>query len=314
MDTKSLGFLAIAAVLAIALFSAQPAQSNYQLYNEWKLKLNSVFDAAEDQYRFKVFEENLAKINAHNSKIGKTHTEGLNQFSFLTKDEFKAQYLSSFAPNDEKVVEGTEESSNGPTVDWVTYGAVSPVKNQGSCVASYAFSSVGALEGMSYIVYKTQQEMSAQQLVDCTQSYGNNGCSSGTMTASFAYVHDKGISLENTYPYIGSLGSCKVSTGFFRIAGYTTIKTGDCNTLANALQAKPISVAVDGNNFQTYRSGIFYNCGSNLSLAVTLVGMDDYAWKLKNSWGNSWGESGYIRIGRGNTCGVCNAAAYPNPL
>lgn len=81
--------------------------------------------------------------------------------------------------------------------------------------------------------------------------------------------------------------------------------------MANALAVRPISVAVDGQNFRSYKNGIFYNCGTNLSLAVLLVGMTDQYWALKNSWGRLWGENGYIRIGRGNTCGVCNAASYP---
>lgn len=141
------------------------------------------------------------------------------------------------------------------------------------------------------------------------------------MTASYSYIRDKGNKIDNsgilpatTYPWTGSQGSCRFTTGSFRIKGYTNVNAGDCTTLANALMQKPISVAVDGNNFQFYTSGVFYNCGTNLSLAAALVGMDDYSWKLKNSWGTSWGEGGYIRIGRGNTCGVCLAATYPNPL
>lgn len=109
-------------------------------------------------------------------------------------------------------------------------------------------------------------------------------------------------------------GNCRIQSGAFRINGYNTVAYNDCNGLANALMARPVSVAVDGSNMNFYSGGIFYNCGMNLTLAVALVGMDDSAWKLKNSWGASWGEGGYIRIGRGPTCGICQAASYPNPL
>lgn len=97
----------------------------------------------------------------------------------------------------------------------------------------------------------------------------------------------------------------------FKISGYVNIS--DCNSLANALTVQPISVVVDGNNFQFYKSGVFYNCGTNLSLPVLLVGMTDAFWQLKNAWGTTWGEAGYIRIARGNTCGVCQVASYPKP-
>jgi len=142
-------------------------------------------------YRFKVFQDNLLKINTHNSKLGKTHEEGLNHFAFLTTEEFRAKYLTEFKiPQATVVVD--EAEINGPIVDWVSYGAVSPVKNQGQCVASYAFSAVGAIEGVSVIFYKTQQEYSVQQLIDCSQSYGNNGCLNGRMDFSFNYIRDKG--------------------------------------------------------------------------------------------------------------------------
>ena len=120
----------------------------------------------------------------------------------------------------------------------------------------------------------------------------------------------EGINLWASYPWTGSLGGCRVSSGFFKVKTYYTVK--DCTTLANALTGRPVSVAVDGQNFQFYQSGIFSNCNTNLSLAVLLVGMTDYFWNLKNSWGTNWGENGYIRISRGNTCGVCMDASYPN--
>eukprot|EP00919_Chromeraceae_sp_WS-2016_P066595 GHVR01157542.1.p1 GENE.GHVR01157542.1~~GHVR01157542.1.p1 ORF type:complete len:132 (+),score=5.59 GHVR01157542.1:1160-1555(+) len=127
----------------------------------------------------------------------------------------------------------------------------------------------------------------------------------------FNYVKAKGINTWASYPYNAQLGQCRISTGLFKIGGQGAI--GDCTSLANALMIRPISVAVDGNNFQNYRSGVFSNCGTNLSLAVLLVGMTDSYWNLKNSWGTAWGENGYIRISRGNTCGVCSAGSYPTP-
>jgi C1A family cysteine protease len=202
--------------------------------------------------------------------------------------------------------------SVGADINWVSYGAVSPVKDQGQCTATYAFSAIGGIEGISAIFFKTQQEYSVQQLVDCSQSYGNNGCSSGNMVNSFNYIYGKGINTWNAYPYVARLQVCKTATGFFKINGYANVTS--CSNLDLALSYRPISVAVDGNNFQNYRSGILDTCGTNVGLAALLVGKTDVYYTLKNSWGTNWGEGGYIRLlKKDNICGICQFASYPLP-
>lgn len=132
------------------------------------------------------------------------------------------------------------------------------------------------------------------------------------MTSSFNFVKARGINTESSYPYTAKLGTCRTSSGFFKIAGYSNVTS--CTALDNALISRPVSVAVDGNNFANYRSGIFDNCGTNLSLAALLVGGTDLYLKLKLSWGTSFGESGYIRLLKSNNiCGICLAASYPIP-
>ena len=195
--------------------------------------------------------------------------------------------MADYQKNKEYEEVEVEAIPNGPIVDWISYGAVSPVKNQGSCTASYAFSAVGAIEGVSVIYFKNQQEYSVQQVVDCSSGFGNNGCYNGRMDNTFQYVKTVGINTWASYPYVGYLQSCKVGSGFFKVNG--TVAVTDCNNLANALTGRPVSVVVDGQNMQSYRSGIFANCGTNLTLPTLLVGMTDVYWNLKNSWGSSWG-------------------------
>lgn len=84
-----------------------------------------------------------------------------------------------------------------------------------------------------------------------------------------------------------------------------------CDDLASAIMKQPVSVAVDASRWSTYSSGILSNCGTAINHMVLLVGMADEYWKCKNSWGTIWGEQGYIRVARGNTCGICSSAAYP---
>ena len=124
------------------------------------------------------------------------------------------------------------------------------------------------------------------------------------------YLAHLGIVHEDEYPYKAVKQTCKIEGGNYKISGFTDIK--NCNDLASAVTGRPISVAVDATNWSRYSSGVFSNCKTALNHGVTLVGMTDESWLVKNSWGGSWGEKGYIRLARGNTCGICNVASYPN--
>lgn len=153
------------------------------------------------------------------------------------------------------------------------------------------------------------QSFSEQQLVDCSASYGNHACNGGLMDNAFKYIKDHGIVHENEYPYKAVKQTCKTNSGSFKISGYKDDR--GCTALATALQSRPVSVAVDANKWSSYRSGVFNSCGTSLDHGVLLVGATDSYWKVKNSWGTSWGESGYIRLARGNTCGICNQPSHP---
>lgn len=120
------------------------------------------------------------------------------------------------------------------------------------------------------------------------------------------------MNTQAAYPYTGRLQSCATSSGFFKISGYGTVKS--CFDLDSALTVRPVSVAVDANNFFNYQSGIFSNCGTNVSLGALLVAGNDQYYKVKLSWGTNWGEGGYIRLLKtNNICGICSAASYPLP-
>ena len=130
------------------------------------------------------------------------------------------------------------------------------------------------------------------------------------MDNAFKFVIAKGIVQEDEYKYVNKKQlSCKIKTGPFKISGFVDVNT--CNDLANALHGQPVSVSVDSTNWKNYKDGVFSNCKTSLNHGVLLVGLSDAYWLIKNSWGAVWGEEGYIRISRGNTCGICNAASYP---
>ena len=132
------------------------------------------------------------------------------------------------------------------------------------------------------------------------------------MESAFTYIISQSINLTPDYPYTAKDQLCRRNLNKERISqsGYYNIITG-CTDLANALSIKPVSVAVDASVWGAYKAGILSNCGLDVNHGVLLVGATDDYWKIKNSWGTSWGESGYMRLARGNTCAICNYPTVP---
>jgi cathepsin L len=197
MDKKLIALLIALVSFAAVTFILNPHhKSGDMTFAEWKIEHGLMQDLSEseEQYRLKVYQENVRIINEHNSKLGKSYEMGINKFTAYTKEEFAFLYLSKFeTPSSYDISMEPAVKSVGADVNWVSFGAVSPVKDQGQCTASYAFSAVGGIEGISVIYYRNQVEYSVQQVVDCSAGYGNNGCVSGNMVASFNYIAAKGI-------------------------------------------------------------------------------------------------------------------------
>jgi C1A family cysteine protease len=148
-------------------------------------------------------------------------------------------------------------------------------------------------------------------LVDCSTSYGNQGCNGGWPASALKYIKDKGLSLESQYPYVAKQGTCRINTGSFKINGIVTV-SNSCSSLTSSINVQPIAVTVDATNWSRYSSGVFSNCAKGINHAVLLVGIVSGNWKIKNSWGTGWGEKGYIRLASGNTCGLCvYQSSYP---
>ncbi len=309
MNGKQLAVLLAVIGAAAVLLNVQntPQVSEFEAWKSTHgVKYASEF---ENKYREKIFLENVAKVNTHNSNKYRTYDMGVNQFTAMTTEEFAQSYLGTIVPKESHSIESQDDLRVGD-VDWNSQGAVTPVKNQGQCGSCWAFSATGGLEGLSKLAYGTLESFSEQQLVDCSGSYGNQACNGGLMDNAFKFVRDHGIVHEDQYPYKAVKQTCSQNSGPFKISGFTDVKT--CNDLATAITARPISVAVDASNWSPYKSGVFNNCKTALNHGVTLVGLTDQYWHVKNSWGPSWGESGFVRLARGNTCGICNAASYPN--
>merc|ERR1719215_89343 len=274
----------------------------------------------------------MKAYDEHNQRFAageETYTMGANQFSHLTLEEFQALPIRGFAPAQRSALPkmGSHVHSGKPAVssiDWTTKGAVTPVKNQGQCGSCWSFSSTGGLEGQWEIATGSLKSISEQQLVDCSKNGGNAGCNGGLMDNSFEWYESKAAATENSYPYTARDGSCK-SSGFTTavpqggVTGYKDI-SDEAGLLDAVTNNGPVSVAIeaDQSSFQGYSGGVLTgNCGTQLDHGVLAVGFGsssgtDY-WKVKNSWGASWGVDGYVLIQRGtNKCGIADGPpSYP---
>lgn len=283
----------------------------YDLWSHWKVSHGKKYGSQEDQARLNIFYQNYQKVLTHQSKTVRTYDMGFTKFMDLTPAEFKAKYLGTNVPKAAGNVKSLNTQGLAASVDWRTKGAVTPVKDQGQCGSCWAFSTTGSLEGYSFLSGKGLQSFSEQQLVDCSGSYGNEGCNGGLMDNAFGYVKDHGITLESAYEYTAQDGSCQTDGGAFKIGSWVDVAAGNADQLKAAVAGRPVSVAVDAENWQLYSGGVFSDCSTNLDHGVLAVGYDASAFIVKNSWGTGWGEDGFIRIALGNTCGIANAASYP---
>lgn len=270
----------------------------------------------EVKYRYSIFAKNYAEIQKHNAK-NTSYKQGINRFSDMTWEEFKKGFLMKEIKNPEYTQEGPEVSVE--SIDWRKKGVISDVKDQGACGSCWAFSTTGSLEAAYAMKGGEKPLFSEQELVDCSRDYDNYGCGGGLMGSAFDYIKDHKIGVESEYSYEAVDGQCRASktTKRFEIASHRALSPANVNQLSQEIVNQPVSVAleVDG-GFQRYTSGIYDGsggCTDRLNHGVLLVGQGEEDGQnfyiVKNSWGSSWGDNGYIRmtIGTGSgTCGIAN--------
>jgi len=326
----------VVALLGMAGALSMERKINPELDVHWesfKTTYNKQYDEQFELVRRIIWESNIKYIQSHNLAYdeGKhSYALGMNKFGDLTHQEFKALYMGlKQSPKNRSTDSLYMKLSNvkdlPDTVDWRTKGYVTPVKDQGQCGSCWAFSATGSLEGQYFRKSSTLVSFSEQQLVDCSKSFGNQGCNGGLMDQAFDYIKSKGIEREEDYPYTARDGKCKFNAAkvVTKDAGHTDIPQGDENSLKEAVATVgPISVAIDASHssFQFYKHGVYDEsaCSSTeLDHGVLAAGYgtdngNDY-WLVKNSWGGSWGQKGYIWMSRGkdNQCGIATAASYP---
>jgi len=278
---------------------------------DFKDHFGMTFNGEEDTTREQVFTANMAFIEAENAKDN-TYTLGVNHFSHLSLEEFQTQYTggkggSALSSDDAHLGELEVQSEIASSVDWSTdRSVVNPVKDQGQCGSCWAFSAVGTVESAYAVAAGKLGSYAEQQLVDCDSTGGSQGCSGGFNQYGIQYIGTTGIAAESAYPYKATDGTCRASSvsktlAAGSVAGYNSVGKNNA-ALQSALNSVPVSITVNADNtWQSYRSGgLSQACGlfGQIDHAVIAVGYDSSAstFKIRNSWGASWGEAGYVRV------------------
>ncbi|CAI9099956.1 OLC1v1036859C1 [Oldenlandia corymbosa var. corymbosa] len=312
-------------------FNSDVDDSMIQLYEEWKVKYGREYNDVDEQaYRYKVFQDNVKFIQSFNKQTDRTYTLGINRFADLTNAEFMSRY-AGYKPG-KRIDSGAasfryaEVDSVPPKMDWRKQGVVTRVKDQGNCGSCWAFSAIGAIEGIHKLKTGELVSLSEQELVDCDVKGENKGCNGGEMQAAFDFIMKKGgIASEENYPYVGEDDLCATSKTkqiAASIGGYEELPVNDESALMKAVANQPVSMAMEASyEFQFYEKGVFNGpCGTELNHGVLAVGYGETNgtkyWLVKNSWSADWGDKGYFFIERdikkkGGRCGIAMDNSYP---
>jgi hypothetical protein len=316
--TAILSLLATLSVASAGLFTEDAHQQKF-LWEGFKKEYNKEYDTMDvEMRRMQIFIDNLKMVDSRNAAeiaAGGTAVHGITKFLDLSQLEFETKYLTS-DPSMKAIGGNVAEITTAPStttglVDW-SGKLTTPVKDQAQCGSCWAFSATEQIESDAMRTLGVTTILSPEQIVQCDTT--SHGCNGGWTENAYNYVKKAGgLEYNSVYPYTsgtGVTGTCKAAPSpIIKVTGFTTVK-GE-SSMASYVQATgPLSVCLDANTWNSYTGGIMKACGTSVDHCVQAVGVDASSggyWKVRNSWGTSWGESGYIRLAYGsNTCDITN--------
>jgi len=293
-------------------------------FAKFREQYNKVYKTKSEHFRRStIFAENLKKYEEHN-KSGASWTMGINEFSDLTQEEFEAMYTGGYKkmPVPTGTVPAqrqTKKAKDLPAeVDW--RNVTTAVKNQGQCGSCWAFCTTEMIESYYALETGNMLDLSSQQVTSCTPNPvscgGTGGCMGSIAQLGFTYIQLFGHQTDADYPYVSGTTTNTEDCAYdydnappaVGITGYNVLPSNDQDAVMTHLaEVGPLAVAVYASKWGSYHGGVFSGCAfdENIALnhAVQLVGygtdadLGDY-WLVRNSWGPSWGEGGYIRLQR----------------
>ncbi|MBA0557086.1 hypothetical protein Golob_027139 [Gossypium lobatum] len=232
----------------------QPLTAEHH-FSLFKARFKKSYGSEEEHdYRFKVFRANLRRAARH-QKLDPSATHGVTQFSDLTRGEFRKRFLGLRRlrlPKDANQAPILPTDNLPEDFDWREKGAVTPVKNQGSCGSCWSFSTTGALEGANFLATGKLVSLSEQQLVDCDHECDpeeagscDSGCNGGLMNSAFEYtLKAGGLMREEDYPYTGTdRGTCKFDKSKIvaKVANFSVVSLDEDQIAANLVKNGPLA-------------------------------------------------------------------------
>jgi C1A family cysteine protease len=331
--------LVLATIMAMAFAMKTASQS--MIYSEFKnfaLKYNKTYDTPQIQQQAMEIYVMNKKIAAELQALNPKATFGDSPFMDIHPDEFARTHLMpkeiyadfTIDPAVDPVMDASEFMLEDPSAmpteyDWRSKGAVTPVYNQMECGSCWAFSATEEIESMNQIKGFGLNSESMQQIVSCdTTAYG---CQGGWTYAAYEYVMSvNGIEKYSDYPYTsgsGNSGTCQFNAADIQedIASWSYVTQNDDETaMQNFVYTEgPLSVCVDASSWQTYSGGVITNCGNQIDHCVQITGFSSQsgtpAWNVRNSWGTTWGNQGYLYVERGqNMCSIGDVVTTVVPV
>ncbi|KAJ8335256.1 hypothetical protein SKAU_G00408950 [Synaphobranchus kaupii] len=302
----------------------------------WKAQYSKAYKQQVEEYgRRRIWEKNFRMIALHNLEVSlglHTYDLAMNHLGDLTTEEIMQSLTGVRVPSDLErgptAFVGAAGASVPDSVDWRDKGYVTNVKMQGGCGSCWAFSAAGALEGQLMKTRGRLVSLSPQNLVDCSSKYGNEGCKGGFIHQAFKYVIDnQGIDSDSSYPYHAVQEQCKYDPAnrAANCSSYSFVKQGDeGGPQIRCGQCGPHLCGHRRYQAQVPFLSQWYvcvyddpSCSHDVNHAVLVVGYGSLGgqdfWLVKNSWGTTFGDHGYIRMARnkGNQCGISSEACYP---